>query len=372
MAQILLLVAGGEAGDHEVAGGDDPVAPLNVIISRKGSQGDHCPVVLHSVDVVHHRRGGGEQSGGLGSGVEPGGPDKELPGYTGDLLHPFRGVLRRQMGKFLKAVDVVLHELLVIELFLDDDVGHTQSQSTVSARFELQVDGRLLSEGGLAGVHYDKGLALLQLLIEGTVVVHVGEEGIAAPNHHHLGVDNVGGGNAAEYQPPGHLVGLLAAAALGDVVGASEAGGQALQGRPVPLGKAGHKGHRFRTEVRPVPLELFANDSVGFLPADGLKLPFAFLAHPFQRVEDPLRVVDILPDACAPGAELALGVGVVHRALRSDDAAILHIGVDAAVGVGIADAAAGFMDGDLPILRGGRFSLQGGLFRIRHRCSLRS
>ena len=234
------------------------------------------------------------------------------------------------------------------------------------------MDGRLLGEGGLAGIHHDKGLALLQLLIEGAVVVHVGEEGITAPDHHHLGVDNVGGGNAAEYQPPGHLVGLLAAAALRNVVGASKAGGQALQGRPVPLGKAGHKGHRFRTEVCPVPLQLFGDDFVSLVPADGFKFPLALFAHPFQRVEDPLRVVDILPDACAPGAELALGVGVVHRALRFDDAAILHIGVDAAVGVGIADAAAGFVDGDLPILRGGRFSLQGGLFRIRHRCSLRS
>ena len=96
-----------------------------------------------------------------------------------------------------------------------------------------------------------------------------------------------------------------------DIVGAAKASGEPLQHRPEPFGKAREKGNRFRTKFLFITIQLLSNDGVGLLPADGLKFAFSLFAGAPKRRQNPFLIVHVLADACAPGTEMAVGVGIV-------------------------------------------------------------
>jgi hypothetical protein len=52
-------------------------------------------------------------------------------------------------------------------------------------------------------------------------------------------------------------------------------------------------------------LELVGNGGQRLLPADALPLPLSSLSHPFQRIFQPVRIIEKFDGSLAPGAHFA-------------------------------------------------------------------
>ena len=168
-----------------------------------------------------------------------------------------------------------------------------------------------------------------------------------------------------------HFHGDRADAVVGTEVHAAEVIGEPLVDGPVPLGVAAVENDRVGRVLLLHPVELFGNDPVGLIPADGFKFPLAPLSHALQGRPDAVLAVDIAALGGTLCAELAVVVGMAGRALHPDDLPVLDVAVQAAVVAGAADGAQGVPDLDAGVLPGDlcfqfflQFSQEGPLPRI--------
>lgn len=119
-------------------GGDLSAYPVN--LPQQHLKGQNRPHVVIAVGVV---RDGGRRCVNTGravSGVEFGGGTELLCRHTGERA----GSLWRELlyigGKFRKPMDKFFHILCIIPMIGYDKTGHAQSQGTIGARPEAQMD----------------------------------------------------------------------------------------------------------------------------------------------------------------------------------------------------------------------------------------
>ena len=311
--------------DVEVAGEPD---------ERQGGS-----VVLHTVCMVHNGSRAGHESGGLGGGVEARGFAYLLGRDSGDALHPFRAEVF-DIGAILgKAHRVFSHEIAVVEAFLDDDVRHPQSQGSVRAGLELEMDVGEARHGRFPGIDYDELHASIAGIEQPSGAGGVGVEGIGAPDKQAAGVADVRPGRLTIDQLEGHGHGGMAGARLGGVVGAAVFHGEPLHERPHVLGIPHEEDHRLGAALGLEPFQVGYDRLQGFVPRDRHEIAGPPRSHPFERRAEPVLVIDVLPGGCPLRAESPRAVRILFGALHLDDAPVEHVAVQAALGGGVADRA---------------------------------
>ena len=129
-----------------------------------------------------------------------------------------------------------------------------------------------------------------------------------------------------------------AGARLGAVVGRAEQEGEPLQEGPQLLGIAAVEDHRLRPALGFELLQVLGDGVEGLRPGDGDHLrPTRGGPTRLSGRAQPVLVVDPLPLGGALGAEGAPLLRVLERALDLDDAAVLDVAVETALGRGVAD-----------------------------------
>jgi hypothetical protein len=113
--------------------------------------------------------------------------------------------------------------------------------------------------------------------------------------------------------------------------------GQTVENGPVPLAVAAEKRHRMSGVLLFDTEEVLGDDPIGLIPADGFKLALAPFPHTAQRRFNPVLPVYIVPQGGTLGAEFAMVIRVLQRALYPDDLPVFYIAVHAAVVAGAAD-----------------------------------
>lgn len=327
-------------------------------------------VHLLQVDGLHGRVVAGEGPDGLGRDAR-------------DRLGPFRSVSNAVhladdvLAPLLEAIGLhpLRHVLVVVEVLGVEHVGHRQAERRVGSG----ADGYPLGAQGL-GAHVvhrvDQDELAAALLGQLHVVGHMsepGHHGIEAPQHHELGVQQIGSLEAGECvgrsldeavgEAHAQMEVLSGSAAGGRVVapagdGARHVGGErevgALERHVVAVVQPGMVG------VLLGHLLHLARDGVERLvPGDALEttLAGAFPAHALHGVQQAVLRVELLAPRMAHGASASLehagldgvlvvvlaGDARVHRVvgLDGDDFVILNAALDQAGGIPTAVVVAG-------------------------------
>ena len=258
----------------------------------------------------------------------PSDPGDGTGGDSGDLFGPFRGVLDRFRFQFVETHGVGLDKGRVIEVLSDDHVHQRQEESAVGAGPQgdpLAGPGGHLAKPGVKGHH------LGPVLLGSGELLYVGvldpAEIVPAGGDQVLDVGVVNTGQIAV----GRVVGDRAAA----VAGRGMAGMvRRAEGRHEVL-LVGSDGLRMGSPdqgLRPVfclqLLQLRGDFLKGLFPGDRFE---PALAHPFQRLLQPIRVIKGLQTGVSPGTQPAIAQRMLGMAVDLHRPAVLDRDRDAAL-----------------------------------------
>ena len=269
---------------------------------------------------------------------------RAAPAMVADGGGPLGGLVGNALGHCLEAVRPALDEVMVVQVFGDDDVQQRHGQDGVGAGTDGQPvvgagapPGETRVDGDDAGTHLH---ALDQPVAHETV--GVGLDGLATPDQEH-----------ARHGPI--LVGVTVGMELRRVGDehVAELGGRADHARQV-AGEAreaerGHVGrlHAGGGEVRDLPADVAAgavddDDGLGailglrlecllgdlvvsLIPGDALPLVLATLAGATQRVLQAVGMVDGVGHGQAAHAQLAVGNRIQRVALNLHQSVVLGV-----------------------------------------------
>ena len=232
--------------------------------------------------------------------------------------------------KLVEAGGVLLHELVVIQVFLDEHVRHAQQKRDVGARRDgnpVVGEDAAVVETRVHDDHAGAGLGGGGQALHGRGADAVA---VAAPDEHdHLRVAEVGGEvGCADGQLVGALLRQVARGRMRVHVGRAErmheALGVLLARRTRVLDDAERLGAVLRDDV----LHALADFSEGGVPVDGLERAVVLAA---QRLRHALVGVCHLGQAVAAPADVALRVGVHVAAAKRPQLAVHRGGHQAAL-----------------------------------------
>ena len=180
-AEAGLVVARARAGEDLAAG--------DVQVAGDGHQGHRHLAVLHAVCLLVGREAPLDGAG-LGGGVHA----RRGADLVGRNAADLGGLLGRHggapLGQLVEAVAPVLHEVVVVEVFLDDDVDHGHAERRVGAGAQLQEDVGPGCQPGHARIDDDEARAAAHGVHHRVTeeAVGVALERRLAPHHQDLGL----------------------------------------------------------------------------------------------------------------------------------------------------------------------------------------
>ena len=268
----------------------------------------------------------------------------------GDLRDAFNRILGGAGGQIVEAEAPLFHEVVVVEVLLDDDVQKSQTQSRIGTGTQLQVIGGTRADPGETRVNRDELAPALHEVDECVTeeAVRVGEQRVLAPQHdvfrHHVARIVVSVREERRVVElgiacPQNEVRHAAARAVARFARKRGAGVGRLQRsiggrrRIERGGTAGALEHRHGlvAVVLLYATHVLFDEIHGFVPGDGLPFVKApvFAGTP-ERRGDPLVAVHVFGQRQAPRAKPALGNGVFRIALDAHDPAVLNLEIHAA------------------------------------------
>ena len=151
-----LALARGKASRHvHQRGPVHEISAMDVEIAGQSDEAEHRAVVLHAVRVMDHGCRAGHNARGLRGRVHPGRLADQIRVNSRDVLCSFRSHLGSELGVLLEADRPIGDEASIVEVLVDDDVGHRKRQRAIGPRAQLQVDIGTSRKGSDAGVdHY--------------------------------------------------------------------------------------------------------------------------------------------------------------------------------------------------------------------------
>ena len=333
-AEAGLVVASARAGQN--------LSTRSIQVASDGHQVDGHMALLHAVGLLVGSQAPLD-SGRLGGRVHAGGLINLLDRNLADL----GGLLSRHGGatlsQLLEAVAPVLDEVVVVQVFLDDDVDHCHAQRGVGAGAQLDVQVCASRQPGDARVDDDQTGAAAHGVNHGMAeeAVRVGLERSLAPNDQDLGqviaLVFPTAGQSACVVP----LGIRRAGDVGD--GAQTRRVARIAGLAVAEVRRAEAHRAVRTERAALAagacedddaltaiglgdaVILSLDDVEGLFPA--ALLPrisvTAILRVTLHGMDDTCGVVDVILQGDAPGAQTALGDRVVLVALDLDQLALV-------------------------------------------------
>ena len=323
--------------------GDD-LAAGHVDVAADGHQRQHAVGRLVAVLVLVERKAPGDGRG-LRGGVQAGRPVDILHRHLADLRGPLgRHALVRVVdarGELLEAVRPLLHEVVIVEVLVDDDgqprhgecgVGagahpqmhlcargqpvHTRVDADELRTALHEIDDRMAPQP--VAVRRERHLAPhdddLRHPVHGVVVGSLQAAGVV-----HLGIVS------AQHVRAGHGARLVAGIARLGVAGVRRAehglrhvGHQDAARAP----RAREHGHALGAVGVAEVVALLLDQGIGLIPCDALPLVVlaAVLRIALHRIDHAARVVHVVLERQAPGAQAALRDGVVLVALHMVEA----------------------------------------------------
>ena len=348
--QFRAQVAPAESQLQAVVHVADELAARNVDVARDGLERQDAVTGLHAVGLLIDAQAPGDlRRLRLGVGArrladEVGVHARDL----GSLLHRHG---RHALGELFEAVAPFLDEIVVVEVFGNDDVEHGHGQRRVGARTQPQmpvgarrhpIHARLdAHELGAAAHHVDGGMA--------EQAVAVGRQGLLGPEHDELGqlehrvvvasrraarVVHLGIRGAQHVRGAGDARDVARVAGL-RVAGVRRADAGLRIGREhgaAFAAGAAHDEDGFGPVVLLVVGHLLGNEVECLVPGDALPLVLAaVLAGALHGIAHAVRVVHVVADGEAANAQAAVRDGMVLVAFDLHQfAGGVHVGLDAA------------------------------------------
>ena len=324
--------SGRQAEDHVAAG--------DVQVAGQSHQVDQGAVRVHAVDVLldAHAPLQGRWPGG---GIQPGRGDDLLLRHPGDAFHHLR---REALQPFLQLVEagrIFLNKIMIIQVFLDDDVHHTHGQRRVRGGAQLQPQVRLVGQLAAAGVDDDQSGAVSQGMgqVDALVLVRVGDQVVAAPGDHAFRLVVV----IAERDVHAHDLADGDARQVAHVPRRQHVGRTVQVGDPVheaveiaPCAVAEH--HRFSAGFPFYLVQFVGNDGQRLVPGQPPPLALAPLSDSLHGVEQAVRVFLEFQVAVGLLAGIAFADRVIPVRLDLYRLAVLdgHVNAATAVAAGAA------------------------------------
>ena len=328
----------------------DELATGNVDVAGDGLQREDAVTGLNAVGLLVDSEAPCDL-GRLGGRVNASCLDDFLGGDAADLSSLLGGHGLHALSELVEAIAPLLDEVVIVEILGDDDVEHSHTESSVGAGTQTQVpvgtggnpvDARVdAHELGAAAHHVDGSVA------EQTVAV--GGQGLLAPEHDqlrqgehrivvttgqtacivHLGIggaENVGGASTARD------VAGVAGLGVAVVRGTEARMGVCRKHRTTLAAGAAHDEDGLSAVVLLVVGDLLGDGIVSLVPSDALPLvQTAVLAGTLHRIQNTIRVIDIVTNGKAADAETTVGDRMVLVALDLDELAVsIDVGLNAA------------------------------------------
>ena len=279
----------------EARRGRQLVAALLVDVSRDGAQDGLAADGTGGVDAARVAALlPPRQASRLRGGVHAGRLADLIGGYPGDLGHLLGRVVLGALLELLEPHAPLVHELVVVEILLDDHVDPAECERRVGAGADLQEQIGLLGHLAEARVDdHELGAALLAVRVHPVPQKRLRCDGVAAPQHYEVGVHPVrliGAEAAVGAGLEPHVAGVADGAVAARVRAAEQV--RELVVQPAPRARrALGEGER----LGPV-LVAQLGQLVGYLverlvPGDLLPLAAAALAHALERLLQAVRVV---------------------------------------------------------------------------------
>ena len=340
-------IAGEVLGHRQV--GDD-VATGNVEVAGHADHGKHALASLHAIGVLVEREAPSDRRG-LRSSVHAGHAVDVVDGHLADLGRLLRRHVGDALGELVEAVAPALDEVVVVEVFLDEDVAHRHRERRVGAVAQAQLHDGAGGEPVHARVDGHELRAALHKVDHRVAeeAVGVGRERHLAPENHELGHLILGvvvaafetagvvelGVERAENHLGGHHARLVAGVAGLRVsqVGRAEDGElEVLREHAVAAG-AHEDRHGLATVLLGEFLPVVHDEVERLIPAAALPRVgvAAFGLVALHRVDDAARIVHVILERQASRAEATMRDGVVLVTLDVVHAAVLvDVDLDAA------------------------------------------
>ena len=350
------MLARREAGGLvDVRSGIRYVAADAVKVAGQCREAHDRAVGIKAVDVVHECGRGIVRASRAVRGIELRGLENEIRIQASDLRDLFQRVLINELFVFIKAERILLDVLLIHPAVVDDELAHAERESAVRAGVNLEENIRKVLRGRrISNVNDDDlAAACLEFLYTSNRKV-IGVIPVVVPRKIGAGVTDVRTTAAASRCFITQELCRHAGAVVGGEVHAAEHMRHAVQDRAVPFAVAAEEHNGARTVLFPDLQQVLRDHVERFVPADGLKLALAALAHTLERRLQTIRAVHVVAQRRALRAELAVVERMLRRSFDPDDFSVLYIAVHAAVQAGTADRAqralyfnAGILAGDL-------------------------
>ena len=271
-------------------------------------------------------------------------PDDVFHGDLADLGGALRGPLLHMLGYDVEARGPLFHELVVVQVFVDDDVQPGAGQRRVGAGTDGQPVFRASAPPGQTWVDRDDLGAHLDALHQpvADVAVGVGGQRLVAPHHQHLGrtelVGHVAVGMPLRGVDDGEVAhGSDAAAGARQVARIAREADvrhvRRLEGSLEEVVQLPHRAARRALRAQdglgavlfPHLARLALNDVVRLVPRDALPLVLATLTGALHGVLQTVRVVDGLDTVQAAHAQTTVRARIQRVALDELHLAVLHV-----------------------------------------------
>ena len=313
-----------------------------VEIAGNRLQGDNALAVLHTVGLLVDSKAPHDRCG-LRLRVHARCRVNLLDGNLANL----RGLLRRHgrnaLSQLVEAIAPVLDEVMIVEIFLDDDVEHRHRQSGVRAGTQLEMDigaGRKpidarvdLDEARSAAHRINDGMAeeAVRVRLEGSLTPHDDDLGqlialVIPTTRQSAGVIPLGVRRARNIGRRRKAGGIARVARLHvAVVRGSEHHRRVQRHRATLATGAGHADNRLGTVLLADALVVLLDDSERLVPRalDPRVFLAAISAIALHRLDDASGAVHVILERDAPRAKTALGDRMVLVALDVNELAVL-------------------------------------------------
>jgi hypothetical protein len=221
-------LVGTEFADRANVGGPKQNLPARLVdIAGEAHDGHEGAIVVGAVDLLLDRHSPLDTRR-LRGGKQPRRRPNLLFRHPGNPCHVVNRILTNPLDERFPAIHIVVHEFLVVQLLMDDDMEHAQGERRIGAGPELQPDIGACRESGQPRIDDDKLCPFVQATRQGLafVLVRIADHQVVAPDHEALGVIVVvhNGIGAAGDDARGNAWAVAEMAGSQDVWGAEQIG----------------------------------------------------------------------------------------------------------------------------------------------------